>query len=373
MHYRRIHIVFLLLFITCVAEAQEIYYATRRLENMAKAMSLTNVDTLHIGRNYQFAYHNKPLTIRVNEWKEIEHIGFRLFSDTLKEAHPSPVYDFLERYFLEKNLYSDGSEEKIRLKWEKVLFVVGDENIIFNIDSTCNFSYSYEELRRYNVIWSKGQDIVLQMKFDMDYQLLSGCSISELETNFIRSLKRMPKLAKVPQKKINFPNETKAYTYTGSNFISPYIRNDIYFTKKRDMWEPVASRKVLTRSISNMMLDYANNDTLVAKLILRGYGDYTDSVIVNYSHFISTHKNAGYDVYFGLKYKDEKNFSGTLFLVNKRAGFLHLLSVNAPIDAIEDKRNCRIEGEIFPYIPLFNVSNKILNPKQYQPIVTEDI
>lgn len=373
MLYKRIHIVILLLFITCVVEAQGISYATKRLRNMAKALSLSNIDTLHLGENQIFSYHNKPLTIRVNEWKEIDHIGFKLFNDTLKEAYPSPVYDFLERYLLERNLYSDGSEEKTRLEWEKVLFVVGNESTIFKIDSTYNFSYSYEELRKYNVMWSKEHDTIFQMKFDMDYQLLSGCSISELESIFMRSLKRMPALAKTPMNKVNFPDETKTYTFEGSNFISPYIRNDIYFTKKQDFWEPVASKKVLTRSISNMMLDYANNGTLLAKLTLRGYGDYTDSVVVNYSNFISMHRKKGYDAYFGLKYNDKHDFSGTLFLVNKKAGFLHLLSVNAPIDAIEDKQKIRIEGEIFPYIPLFNVSDKILNPKQYQPIVTEDI
>lgn len=372
MSHRRIYIIVLLFLISCIVEAQERSYATKRLKRIAKVLSLSDIDTLSSGEYDSFKYRGRNLTIRVNQWNEIDHIGIKLFSNVQREASPSPIYDFLERRFLEEILYTKDTEDKARMQWDKVSYLVGNPREINEIDSTCDFSYSYEELHKYDVRWSREGKLKLHMKFDMDYQLLTGCPIGELESNFMRVLKRSHDIHHIPKEKIAFPEKGKEYILTGDFFISPAIKSDVYFTKKGESWQPVRNKKRFLHSISNCLIFPVENMKSTIKLSLKGYDINYDTINVNYQRFFSLCMNEGCQAYFGLKQKDKESFSGTVFFVNKKAGYLHMLSVSAPIDIIEEGRESCITGALIPYIPLFNVSNKVLNPKSYQPIEIED-
>lgn len=372
MSHRRIYIVVLLFFISCIVEAQERSYATKRLKRIAEVLSLNGIDTLSSGEYDNFKYRGRNLTIRVNQWNEIDHIGIKLFGRAQKEANPSPIYDFLERRLLEENLYTKDTEDKTRMQWDKVSYLVGNPKEISEIDSTCDFSCSYEELHKYDVRWSREGKPKLQMKFDMDYQLLTGCPIGELESNFMRIIKRNQDIYHIFPPIIAFPEDGKEYVLTGDYFISPAIKSDVYFTKKGESWQPVRNKKRVLHSISNCLIFPVEDMKNTIKLSLKGYDINYDTINVNYQLFFSLCMSEGCQAYFGLKQKEKESFSGTVFFVNKKAGYLHMLSVAAPIDIIEEGGESFIMGTLFPYIPLFNVSNKVLNPKSYQPIEIED-
>lgn len=372
MSLRRIYIVVLLFLISCIVEAQGRSYATKRLKRIAEVLSLSDIDTLSSGEYDSFKYRGRNLTIRVNQWNEIDHIGIKLFGRVQRETSPSPIYDFLERRLLEENLYTKDTEDKTRMQWDKVYYLVGNPREISEIDSTCDFSYSYEELHKYDVRWSREGKLKLHMKFDMDYQLLTGCPIGELESNFMRLIKRNQDIYHIPPPKNAFPEEGKEYVLTGDYFISPAIKSDVYFTKKGGAWQPVRNKKRVLHSISNCLIFPIEDMKNTIKLSLKGYDINYDTINVNYQLFFSHCMNEGCQAYFGLKQKEKGSFSGTVFFVNKKAGYLHMLSVTAPVDIIEEGSESSISGTLFLYIPLFNVSNKVLNPKSYQPIEIED-
>ena len=368
MSHRKIHIFVLLFLVTCVIEAQERSYATNRLKRIAESLSLSGFDILNSGEYDNFIYRGRNLTIRVNQWNEIEHIGLKLFNSSQRETYPSPVYDFLERRLLEENLYTKNSEDKIRMQWDKVFYLVGNPKEINDIDSTCNFSCSYEELHTYDVRWYGDNEVKLRMKFDMDYQLLRGCSIGELESNFIRRITRINNLHRIPTQQIAFPDNGDKYILNGDYFISPIIRNDVYFTKKGNSWQLVRDKKRVMHSISNLLIFPVEDMKNDIKMSVKGYDINSDTIKINYLSLLSFCVDEGCRPYFGFKQKENESLSGTVFFVNKKAGYLHMLSVRVPVGIIEEGKESVITGELFLYIPLFNVSDKVLNPKSYQPI-----
>ena len=101
---RRIHYLFVWLvgLCSCVWGAEG--YSTARLQVMASRLSLPGIDTLSAGEYTHFVYELHPLVVRVNSWNEVVHIGLKLFEKEAKVSKSWQVYDFLERYLLERNL-----------------------------------------------------------------------------------------------------------------------------------------------------------------------------------------------------------------------------------------------------------------------------
>lgn len=357
----------LLLIPACNIQASTAVFATKRLANMAGYLSLQNLDTLRVGNCESYSYKEHPLIIRVNQWGEIEHIGLKLFSSSIREIYPSPVYDFLERYLLERNTTPPDSEEGTKMQWDKVYFSIGSAATALKIDTLAGFFDNHVDLKVYRVAWTINDKTVLQMSFDMDYQLMSGCTEIELEQNFMRSLSRYETVDYKSPRTVIFPLDKTEFIRKGDFFISPLIRNDMFYTKKSGKWQLVKSNKRVMQSIANMMLDANVDEGLKLDIIIDQYGYKRDTLNSTYRKFIQLCIKEGCVPYYGLKEKTEESYASTIFLVNRQGGYLHMLSVNIPVNAIS-KPNSTLNGKLYAYIPLFNVSDKILNPQNYKSI-----
>ncbi len=365
---KRYSSVIALLLLACTLQASTASFTTKRLKGMAEYLSLNGLDTLKSGSYETYSYKGHPLVIRVNKWGEIEHIGLKLFSSELRELFPSPAYDFLERYLLERNASPTDTEEGTKMQWDKVYFSVGSPATALKIDTTADYSDNYYELKVYRVAWSINGETILQMTFDMDYQLMSGCTEIELETNFMRTLSRFETSEIYRQRNFRFPEKEKEFIKKGDFFISPFIRNDQYYTKKKGEWELVRSTKRPTHSVANIMLDANPNDSIHLKVIMDQYGYKKDTLMSTYRQFIQLCIKEGCIPYYGIKEKGDDAYSSTVFLVNRQGGYLHMLSAIIPISVIDKPEETTIVGKLYAYIPLFNVSDKILNPQNYQSI-----
>lgn len=357
-----------LLLLTCNLQAGTTMFATKRLKNMAEYLSLHGLDTLKTGIWEDYNYKGHPLVIRVNKWQEIEHIGLKLFGMSMREVYPSPVYDFLERYLLERNASPLDTEEGTKMQWDKVHFSIGSPSTALRIDSTAEFVDNHVDLKVYRVSWAVNGNIVLQISFDMDYQLMSGCTEIELEKNFMQSLCRFEPMEYISKRKVAFPKKGNDFIRKGDFFITPLIRNDQYYIRKNNRWELVMSADRPTQSISNLMLDANVNDSIRLKVMIDQYGYKKDTLTCSYRQFIQLCLNEGCIPYYGMKEKLEDVYSGSVFLVNRQGGYLHLLSATIPVSTISNTNKATIEGKLYTYIPLFNVSDKILNPLKYKPI-----
>ena len=349
-------------------------YATARLRAMASLLSLPGIDTLSAGTHTHFTYQSRPLIVRVNAWGEVEHIGLRLFAEEAKTGASLPVYDFLERYLLERNLMK-GTDEEIRLGFDNVVCETGSFADALRLDSTQTFSIAYQPFSGYRASWSEKGKERLVLAFEADYQLLSGCSLIELEKNYLRDMSRFRSDTDTPfiYGSIAFPETGTFYIKKGNSFLIESIRNDLYFQKdEAHGWKLVNNPRKPYQSIANLFLakEAGENYRLSVTLDMYGYREAKDTIGLN--DWLDLCEREECTPYFGMKAKTDSTYTGTLFMVNEACGFIHMLSVVVPMDVME-KQEGLIEGRLFVYIPTRSLRRELLfNITDYKAIENEN-
>lgn len=360
-------IIVLLSMLTNTPAWGETAYSTVRLQAMASLLSLPGIDTLSAGRYTHFSYKSHPLNVRINQWKEVEHIGLSLFSPEIIEVQQSPIYDFLERYLLELDIYK-GTDHAVRLGFDRVQFETGNTTVALTLDGTEEFRHSSIAFRNYHAEWWKEGKVILAISFDMDNQLLSGCNAVELEKNYLKRIRRY-RSEGIGSSGFDatFPKDGEYYIQSGSSFMIDAIRNDLYFQKKGDGWELVSSSSQPYRSIANAMLSAqaAGDYTLALTLDMYGYKEEKDTVKL--TDWLEMCAEEGCTPYFGMKSKTDSLYTGTVFMANETSGFLHMLSIKFPIATLQEGKG-NIEGRLFVYVPLHNVTEKLFNNADYKKV-----
>ena len=361
--------IILLMVATCWISMRATSYDTQRLERLAGYLKLQQLDTLQAGVTNSYSYRQHQLTIRKNAWGEIEHIGLLLFPQAIRQQQPMPIYDFLERYLLAQLVTPSTTEDGTKMQWDKVHFSTGSATTALKIDTSAVFSNEYINLRAYRVSWSVNGKKLLELSFDMDYQLMTGCDAVELEHRFVRHLSRFEPKAVEPSVS-GLPLEGTEYIRSDSYYMSPMVRNDVYYTRKskKKPWTLVDDAASATRTINNWMIAPESNNGLSLTLILDKYGYETDSLNTTYRAWQQLCMEEGCEPYFGLKSKKDGIYEGAVFMVNRKGGYVHLLSINIPEAALNDKRSVQSTARMYAYIPLYNVNAQLLHNVVYEPI-----
>lgn len=301
----------------------------------------------------------RPITERMNRLGEVEHIGLKLFADGMRRMAPSPTYDFLERYLLELNISKGDDLERLLIQ-NFVTFTIGSPATAMKIDST--YAYTEDKIAnyRYRSTWSKNGKEVLQMVYDMNWQMISGCSIGELEKNF--------------EKKLLLHRQQQADTLPerGTYIMSPVIKNDVYLSDTGV--KGAAGRKYVfdkaqpSRSVANMMLAADMQLDIDLKIAVNRYDYITDTLTVPLQKYLDfCRREEGATPYFGLKDVGKDTVTGVLFSVNSSGGFMHMLSVTVDRKVIEQRKGT-VKATLLPYIPLHNVKKEYLNLTEYETI-----
>lgn len=341
-------------------------YATPRQQAIATFLELNGLDTLAAGEHTHYSYKAKPLSIRVNEWNEVEHIGFKLFNRDITQKSETVLYDFIERYMLEK-VAAENTDHAIRLALDNVIFNAGTPNDVLRFSGDEEFSFSRESFKDYSIEWKRNGKTILSVTFDMDYQLLTGCNAIQLEEVFLKRLTRFKAKERTTIADIEeFPNDNY-YIKQGESFLADAIRNDLYFQHKEGKWELISGSKEAYKALSNTMLCSNTEGEYLLELQLDKYGYKESSCSVNLKALQQLCEEEGCTAYFGIKEKKEDRYTGTLFMVNDQSGYAHMLSVQVPIDAINKKKGV-LKGRLFVYIPLQTVTKKFFNQNSYKNI-----
>lgn len=338
-------------------------YSTARLQAMASQLPLPGIDTLSCGEYHHFLFQSHPLTVRINNWEEVEHLGLYLFPQEMKESGYILIYDFLERHLLERIL-ADGTDEAIRLGIEHVRFEQGTYRDALKLDGTEEFRIVFQTYKSYCVEWRKEQKTFLKIYFDMDYQLLSGCNSIELEKNYLKKIGRYRADMPHVEEGISFPLNSDYYVKPGATFLIDAIRNELYYHKVNEEWLLMSDEKKPYQSIPNILLSRAakGNYDLAFTLDMYGYQEERDTVRLQ--DWLGLCEQEGCISYFGMKSKTDSAYLGTVFMVNEKEGFIHMLSVTFPFEVLKQQRG-NIKGRLFVYIPLHNISSKYLFMNSY--------
>lgn len=336
----------------------QVQYATTRLQSMAQLLPI-DWNKLVCGENNGYTYSGHPLTIFVNEWNEVTQIGYKLFPEGIRKSSPSPVYDFLERYFLELDLQKD-IDKSMRLALDKVQLNVNTPEIIHTLDGTEKLQVDMLSLKRYQVSWSKGDRNILTITFDMDYQLLSGCNAIEAEQKLIRELRRY-RPTKAKETTVDEPESNvtdhEFWQIDKGYYILNEIRHTLYYERKEQKgWKLVCDAAYPVWSTFNLMLSTDLEHQFNLNMVVDRYGYYQTELNIPLKKWIAFYQNQGCKAYLGIKTHQDKTITGTVFIVNEQMGYNHMLTIELDKDIIA-RRKGDIRSRLYAYIPLHNVSD----------------
>ena len=355
---RRLRMKVLLLVLAGSVHASAASFATKRLEAIARCLPLPEVDTLAaatVSDHYQYQGH--ALTVRKNRFGEIEHIGLRLFPKGLRDAGPSPVYDFLERDLLERNLSGLDAKLRHQLAANHLYFVVGNARTALTFNGNEQFTEERVDMKSYRATWTNGGREVLKVSFDMDYEMLSGCNAVELEEQFVRHLKQFAPVPMSELKVNDIPDDMDVHVVKGDSFLIREMRNDLFLERDSSGWHLMNRPGSMERTLSNMMLSPQFEPCPEIRLTVDKYGYVTDSMQIPYRHLLLMTAEEGCTPYFGVKTKRNDAYTGTLMLVNRGGGYVHMLSVVVPTTGLTADEERVFSGRLLLYIPIFNVSD----------------
>lgn len=352
-------IVLLLMDIMSVSAAN---FATKRLQNIAQCLALSGLEQLDNQTSYDYRYRQQKLVVRANRYGEIEHIGLALFPEDL--VRQSPVYDFLERDLLERQLPNLDGELQHKLKNEHLTFVTGSVNSVLSFNGSEQFAEERIDLKQYRVTWTREGREVLKISFDMDIEMLSGCNAIELEEQFLRRLKRHRPVVS-PDEIASFPSFGDTFVVRGDSFLIREMRNDLYFERNDSGWHLCDNPEATSKMLPNLMLSTQFEANPVLDLTMDQYGYGTEKATVSYKNLFDMAIEDGCTPYFGIKERREDgSYTGVLMLVNRRGGYAHMLSAAIPAKTISNRGAGSLSGRLYVYIPLHNVSDRFFQTRQ---------
>lgn len=287
---------------------------------------------------------------------------FDLFGPEVKAECPSVVYDFLERYLYEiDSLQRRGEFVNQRLRDDKVVFLTGSASSARRISKDMLFSVRTTEDMYYETVWTDTLgNVVLDLAFPMQFELLLGKPKAEIELDFKSTLaedhpyivQRLPLDELIAQDdSVMMSNPVSNYYVESLNTATYYAKSDNGDTSAiysdDDKWHSAAN---LFQGCIEGISDY---NLFVEQNI---YGFRKIRYMVPLQNWLAYCQAMKLNVYFAVEEEREDGLKGLLIAQSKELGFNHMMSVIIPNDFVTDKKTT-IKAVLNAYIPTQNVKN----------------
>lgn len=326
-------------------------YRTTELERLARELAL-DTDTLTEGYSHPIANGTK-LTVH-QTGQTIDHIGLYLFTEEMRKMDKSPIFDFLERYFLQLRYPPQAMSMANMIRDDQFRFLTGSLKSAADILPTDGFSYDFDK-RCYKATWSRQDSTLLSVSFPVEYELISGENKIEAENNL---------LADIISTKVVVP--TEAPIIKKDYYLSKDITNRLYLSKD----ELVLSERHPLESAANVMLSLQTEGNFAINITQLSYGFKKTVFEVPLKQWIAFCQEHGCELYFGIENLTETSeVACVVIAVNTLENYNHVLTAQIPSDIL-DAKSGTIKARLYPYIPTHNVSNLFAtyrksNPKTY--------
>lgn len=322
-------------------------FRTPELERLAIVLSL-DVQILKEGYNHSTAQ-GLQLNVHVKD-KTIDHIGLLLFSDELRILGNSPVFDFLERYFLQLKYPPMVKTVSNMLRDDEFKFITGSISSVDYIRITDDFSFSNDR-NKYVATWTRDGKPLLSVSFPVEYELISGENKIEAEENLLSDIKNTQMLKSI--------DDTTRNEY----YIDKCFSNRLYLLQG----QLVSDIKHPIESVANMMLSTNTIGKYQLNVTQISYGFQKKNFQVPLQQWISFCQTNGCQLYFGV---DEAGMNGevcaVVLAVNQAENYNHVLMISVPSDTIRNRQGT-IDARLYPYVPTHNVMNMFGNYRKSNP------
>lgn len=326
-------------------------FRTVELGRLAQVLAL---DTEVLPEGYSHPMAN-GLRLTVHQTGQtIDHIGLYLFTEELRSMGKSPIFDFLERYFLQLKYPPQVKNMQNMIRDDQFKFLSGSLNSVDNILLTDGFSYNYDNYC-YVATWNRQDSTLLSVSFPVEYELISGENKNESDDNLPSDIRNT---------KVEIP--TGKPFVKKDHYLSKNFTNRIYLSKG----ELVLSNRHPLESAANMMLSLQTAGDFYINITQLSYGFKKTVFEVPLKQWIAFCQDHGCDLYFGVE-----NLTGSsdvecvVLAVNTAENYNHVLTAKIPSDVFENRCGS-IEARLYPYVPTHNVLNMFAayrksNPKTF--------
>ena len=311
-------------------------FRTVELERLAKVLAI-DADQVPDGYSHPTA-NGLSLTVHQTE-QTIDHIGLYLFTEEMRQMGKSPVFDFLERYFLQLKYPPRAKSMSNMIRDDEFRFLMGNLGTVDSLRLTDEFSFNYDN-RCYQAVWKRNGTVQLSVSFPVEYELISGENKTEAEDN-------LP--ADIRSTSIVIP--TGKPVVRKDHYLLESITNRLYLSKG----QLVSSVRHPAESAANIMLSLQTEGDYHIRITQVSYGFKKKVFEVPLKQWIAFCQSHGCELYFGIQnLSDSGDVDGVVMAVNAAENYNHVLTVHIPIEAVEGKCGT-VEARLYPYVPTHNV------------------
>jgi len=285
---------------------------------------------------------------------------YYLFAPEVKSAYPSIVYDFLESYLYEiDSLQRRGAYIDQKLRDDKVFFIKGTPHDTRRISSTMAFEIKRTDNKFYEVLWtdSLGQ-IVLDLAFPMQYELLLGKPKVEMEKDFKATLLAYSNYSPTTclSEDMILQEDSCLMSNPVSNYYVESLNTATYYNNKEGL-RPTFSNTDKWHSATNLFhgcIDCIDDYVLYIEQNLYGFKKISYSIPL--FQWLAYCQSMKLNTYFAIEEEREDGMKALLIAQSSDLGFNHMMSLIIP-DCFVDKRNTVIKATLNAYIPTQNVKD----------------
>lgn len=312
-------------------------FRTSELQRLASTLRI-DVSKLHEGYNYLTA-DRTPLTVHLQN-DLLDHIGLSLFSPEMRQMSQTPVFDFLERYFLQLNYPPSEKTAAMMVRDDEFRFEKGTLQTVGELLPTDAFNYRFDS-HRYVVSWSRNDSLLLVVSFPVEYQLMSGNSKIDAENRILEDISQTAI--------VHTPDDLKTQLY--EHYMVKTCTNRIYAVEG----SLVADAHHPAETVANMMLSTEMKGSVRLRVTQVEYGFRTSTVEVDLKQWITYCRNTHCQLYYGVdSFGDSGSVNAVVLAVNTEENYNHVLTVTVPADVIATQKGT-VEARLYSYVPTQNI------------------
>lgn len=332
----RIYSLLLTLLLIPLSLQSQITFRTQELKRLATTLK---VDTAVLFEGYnQVVSKGTPLTIHVKE-NVVDHIGRQMFPEDIRTADRTPIFDFLERYFLQLQYPPVVKSASNMIRDDQFQFLKGNLKTAASILPTDAFDYAYDH-SRYTATWSRDGIALLSVSFPAEYQLISGENKIEAELHL---------QADIQNATVAYDSLTAKSSY--SEYINGEFTNRLYFSNGQLL---ISDAHPAETTANIMLCQQAPGDYMLnIKQVL--YGFNKQEFLVPLRQWIAFCQHSGCKLYYGIEDISENgDIRAVVLAVNEAENYNHVLTVDIPADIISEQQGV-IPSHLYSYVPTHNV------------------
>ena len=324
-------------------------FRTQELKRLADRLKI-DTKALNEGYNYPTAQ-GFVLVVHVKE-NMVDHLGIKLFPEDIRNLDKSPIFSFLERYFLQLKFPPGDRTTSNILRDDQFKFLKGTLKTIDQLQPTDGFSYDCNN-HRYVASWNRNGEEILSVSFPIEYELISGENKIEADNLLAHDvLSAKPDTLAVSGNRI-----------VDDHYITSDFSNRLYYANGT----LVLGSRHPAESAANIMLSQKAMGRYQLHITQIAYGFKKNTIDVPIRQWIAFCQNSGCELYFGVESLDDPDFVEAVVLaVNQKENYNHVLTVKIPTEAF-DTQEGDIDARLYSYVPTHNVKSLFANYRKSNP------